>query len=209
VPRAALALVLSLSLAWPARAEEPAVVPNASLKKMYLKREKVQHAQGAVAVGLGGALLVGALISFAYARNADSATALAALPWGIDFSLLAVAFGLGGAAALGPDLHDKADALSDDGSMLRADLIAQERHQYDNRNRVLAISLGVGGGLAALGVAAAVGFRNDPGWKSAGAATLALGTIVAALGVLIWNEARHKLEQLDRGVIEDLDVLSH
>lgn len=190
----------------------PQDVPNSTLRRMYERRAEVARTQRSASMLLGGAMLAGGLITGLFLRSSDARTQALGLPWAIEADLLGCAALFAGLMTTGHELEVKASALEPGGSTPMRLVLEDERRYFQVDGRGLAVSLTIGAALAALGTGLVTGGRFTDGidsaaLQSAGAAVLSLGVLIAAVGVFLWNEARGYHAQLDRGIIEDLELV--
>jgi hypothetical protein len=191
----------------------PQDVPNATLRQMYEHRAEVARTERSAALLLGGAMLAGGLLTGLFLRSADARTQALGLPWAIEADLLGCATLLAAFATTGREADAQAKNLALGGSTPLHALLVEERRSIEGTGRLLAVTLSMGGAIAALGIGLVVGGgrlttgTESAAYSSAGAAVLSLGVLIAALGVFIWNEARGIRAQLDRGFVEDLELV--
>jgi hypothetical protein len=186
-------------------------IPNAKLKAMYELRADRQRQQGRVALAIGGALSAGGLIGCLFLfSGADNRAFAIGLPWVLESGFWGFFGLLGGVFANGSGDHQKAEQLDPAGATSRAELFEQERLPNVKPGAVLGLAAGLGGTIAALGTTAVVlgGANRDSVAISAGAALVTFGMILAGLGLYAFLDIKNTRDQLDRGVLEDLDAVT-
>jgi hypothetical protein len=194
----------------PQSVEAPSA-PNAAVKLMYERRAASARRLSTGFLVAGAVLFAGGLISGELLSHSDRNSFDTGVPFAVEATVLGFPMilvglvGLAGAA----ELDKRGRGLDANAETLRSTLLDEDRPPVAHPGRLLALGLGLGLPFVAGGaVVIAVRQPGQPAWVSSGAAMLSFGLLAAGGIAFLANEARLTRDRLDRGLIDDLDVVS-